>query len=84
VFLLTWLAVVVLTGYVGLASIAGTLGVAIAVAAGHFAPRVPLLSFAGVAALLIIYTHRGNIQRMRAGTESRARRLWLLGRGRTA
>jgi glycerol-3-phosphate acyltransferase PlsY len=37
-----------------------------------------------VAALLIIYTHRGNIQRMRAGTESRARRLWLLGRGRTA
>jgi len=84
VFLLTWLAVVVLTGYVGLASITGTLGVAIAVAAGHFAPRVPLLGFAGVAALLIIYTHRGNIQRMRAGTESRARRLWLLGRGRTA
>ena len=84
VFLLTWLAVVVLTGYVGLASITGTLGVAIAVAAGHFAPRGPLLSFAVLAALLIVYTHRGNIQRMRAGTESRARRLWLLGRGRTA
>jgi hypothetical protein len=35
-------------------------------------------------ALLIIYTHRGNIARMRAGTEPRARKIWLLGARRTA
>jgi glycerol-3-phosphate acyltransferase PlsY len=84
VFLVTWLVVGVLTGYVGLASIVGTLSVAVAVAVGHFEPRGPLLTFAVLAACLILYTHRGNIQRMRAGTESRARRLWLLGRGRSA
>jgi glycerol-3-phosphate acyltransferase PlsY len=28
--------------------------------------------------LFVCYTHRANIERMRAGTESRARRLWLL------
>jgi len=33
-------------------------------------------------ALLVAVTHRANIARMRAGTEPRAKRLWLLGRGR--
>ena len=41
------------------------------------------MGFALACALLVIYTHRGNVRRMRAGTEPRARRLWLLGRGRT-
>jgi hypothetical protein len=30
--------------------------------------------------LFVCYTHRANIERMRAGTENRARRLWLLRR----
>jgi glycerol-3-phosphate acyltransferase PlsY len=81
-FLGAFLATVMLVGYVGLGSMLGTLAVAIAVAVGHFEPRGPLLTFALAAALLIVYTHRGNIERMRGGTESRARRLWLLGRGR--
>ena len=42
----------------------------------------PLLGFALACAALVIYTHRGNVRRMRAGTEPRARRLWLLGRPR--
>jgi acyl phosphate:glycerol-3-phosphate acyltransferase len=42
---------------------------------------LPLLTFGVVSALLILFTHRSNIARMRAGTEPRARRLWLLGRG---
>jgi hypothetical protein len=28
--------------------------------------------------LFVCYTHRSNIERMRAGTEHRAQRLWLL------
>jgi len=80
VFLATFLLAVMLMGYVGLGSMLATVAVAIALALGDLPPRTPLLAFALAAALLIVYTHRGNIQRMRAGTESRARRLWLFGR----
>jgi glycerol-3-phosphate acyltransferase PlsY len=73
----TWLAVVVLFGFVGLASIVGVGAVAGAIAV-HSGPGA-LLAFGILAALLILYTHRGNIERMLAGTESRARRLWLFG-----
>jgi glycerol-3-phosphate acyltransferase PlsY len=79
-FLATFLLTVMLAGYVGLGSMLGALAVAVAIALGaaHVEPRAPLLSFALAAALLVLYTHRGNLARMRAGTESRARRLWLL------
>jgi len=78
VMVLTWLVVVVLFGFVGLGSIAGAIAVAATVAIRAPGARA-LLVFAILAALLIVYTHRGNIERMAAGTESRARRLWLLG-----
>ena len=41
-------------------------------------PSQALLVFGCVMTLFVCYTHRGNIERMRAGTENRARRLWLL------
>jgi acyl phosphate:glycerol-3-phosphate acyltransferase len=75
--LLTWLAAVIAFGYVGLASILAA--VALPVAIALTSQSAPLLCFGALAALLILYTHRTNIARMRAGTESRARRLWLLG-----
>ncbi len=75
--ILTWLAVVIAFGYVSLGSIAGA--VALAAAIALTSPSVPLLTFGGVSALLVLYTHRSNIARMCAGTESRARRLWLFG-----
>ena len=76
---LTWLAAVVLFGFVGLASMLAALALPLAVALGNFTPRLPLLSCGVLAAALILFTHRSNIARMRAGTESRARRLWLFG-----
>jgi glycerol-3-phosphate acyltransferase PlsY len=76
--LAAWLLTVVLSGYVGLGSILGAVVFALA-AALRSQTRGPLLVFAALAALLIIYTHRANIARMRAGTEPRARRLWRLG-----
>jgi acyl phosphate:glycerol-3-phosphate acyltransferase len=79
VMVLTWLVVVILSGFVGLASMAGAGAVAAAIAARNSSQRAPLLVFGIVAALLILYTHRANIGRMLAGTESRARRLWLFG-----
>jgi acyl phosphate:glycerol-3-phosphate acyltransferase len=75
--LITWLAAVVLLGFVSLGSILATAALAIALAATR--AGVPLVTYGVLALLLITFTHRANIARMRAGTESRARRLWLLG-----
>jgi glycerol-3-phosphate acyltransferase PlsY len=77
--LATWLVAVVLFGFVGLASMLGALALAAAGALGAWEPRGPLVSFGVVSAVLIAFTHRSNIARMRAGTEPRARRLWLFG-----
>lgn len=80
--LLVWLAVVMATGYVGLATMLGTIALPpYLLLRGGAEPA--LLSFAIAMALFVVYTHRSNIERMRTGTENRARRLWLL-RNRSA
>jgi len=76
---LIWFAAVVLFGYVGFASILAAIALAVAIAACKGLRQPALLTFGILAALTIVYTHRANIARMRAGTESRARRLWLFG-----
>jgi glycerol-3-phosphate acyltransferase PlsY len=75
--MLTWLAAVIVFGYVGLASILAAVALAVAIAVTS--QGAPLIAFGIVSVLLILYTHRSNIARMRTGTESRARRLWLFG-----
>jgi acyl phosphate:glycerol-3-phosphate acyltransferase len=74
--LASWFVVLVLWGYVGLATMLS--GVALVVAVYVLEPNnVPLLSFCVAVTIFIVYTHRGNIARMRAGQENRVRRLWL-------
>ena len=74
--LLSWFIVLVLTGFVGLATMLA--GVALIAAVVAFEPHnVPLLTFCVAVTLFVIYTHRSNIARMRAGQENRVRRLWL-------
>jgi glycerol-3-phosphate acyltransferase PlsY len=80
--LITWLVVVMLSGYVGLASIVAAISFPIYIAWTQYEPYAPLLVFGVAAAALIVFTHRANIERMKAGVEPHARRLWLLGRGR--
>jgi glycerol-3-phosphate acyltransferase PlsY len=71
-----WLAVVLVSGYVGLASMLA--GVGLVVSVYFLAPGdLPLLGFAVLITGFVIYTHRGNIARMAAGTEHRAQQLWL-------
>ena len=84
VVLVVWLAMVVLFGYVSLASIVATMSIAVWVGVTQPEPFGLLLLFGAVAAVLIAFTHRSNLARMRAGTEPRARRLWLLGRRRAS
>jgi len=79
----TWLGVVTILGYVGLASILAACVIPVYLLMRDGAVLSPVMAFALACALLVIYTHRGNVRRMRAGTEPRARRLWLFGRGRT-
>jgi len=72
-----WLACVMLTGYVGLGTMLGAASLP-----AYFALARPgdtaLLAFGLVMVAFVVYTHRANLARMRAGNENRARRLWLL------
>jgi glycerol-3-phosphate acyltransferase PlsY len=76
--LVVWLGCVMLTGFVGLGTMLGTLSLP-----AYFVVArpgdLPLLAFGIAMAAFVVYTHRENITRMRTGTENRARRLWLLG-----
>jgi glycerol-3-phosphate acyltransferase PlsY len=74
--LASWVLVVLLTGYVGLASMLAGAVLVIVVAVWQPA-NLPLLAFCIVIALFLVYTHRVNIARMRAGKETRIQRLWL-------
>jgi len=78
----SWLAVIVVSGFVGLSSIAASLAMPVYLLLRDGARLTPLLGFSLACAALVIYTHRGNVRRMRAGNEPRARKLWLFGRAR--
>jgi glycerol-3-phosphate acyltransferase PlsY len=78
----SWLAVVTVSGFVGLASIVAAFAMPVYLLLRDGPVLTPALGFALACAALVAYTHRGNVRRMRAGTEPRARRLWLFGRGR--
>ena len=74
--LLSWIIVVLLTGYVGLATMLSTVALCLTVVIIE-PGNLPLCSFCAGVSAFVIFTHRSNIARMRAGQENRARRLWL-------
>ena len=67
---LTWAALLLLRGYVGLATVFAAAMAPVWVALGGQAGG-PLFWFALLMAGLVAWTHRGNFARMRAGTENR-------------
>jgi glycerol-3-phosphate acyltransferase PlsY len=74
--LASWIVVLLLTGYVGLATMLA--GGALVLAVRLLDPgNGPLGGFCMLLAVFIVFTHRSNIARMRAGTENRVKRLWL-------
>jgi acyl phosphate:glycerol-3-phosphate acyltransferase len=77
VALAAWFAAMLLFGYVGLATTAAA--IAAAIGATQLTPASGALVAYGFAmAVLVAWAHRGNIARIRAGTEPREKRLWLL------
>ena len=79
---ITFVTVLVLTGYVGLSTISAAVAMPLWIAATDFADSLPLFVFLIALALFIVYTHRSNIQRLRDGTEIRSERVMLFRRRR--
>ena len=78
--LLVWAWVLVLSGYVGLATMIAGLSAPVYLAATHLPSDQPLFIYCVVLALYIIFTHRSNIRRMTGGTETRNPRLMFFHR----
>ena len=69
--LLAWLVTFVLFRYASVASIVA--GISLPVMAVVYGYPLPVVVFAAAAAAAILYLHRGNLRRLRAGTEHRFR-----------
>lgn len=78
VLLAVWLCSVILTGYVGLSTILAGVSIALLALVTH--ADAARLAFAVAVALLLLFTHRVNLARLRAGTESRFEKARLLHR----
>jgi glycerol-3-phosphate acyltransferase PlsY len=84
--LAVWFLMMFVFGFVGLGSMVAASALPLlaqyAGSLGVISPEevTPLTAFGVLCAVFVIWTHRSNIVRMRAGTEPRARSLWLVGR----
>jgi glycerol-3-phosphate acyltransferase PlsY len=75
--LTTWLIVVAVSGYVGLATLVAVCALPIAVGILVRPVPPPLMAFALLMVAFVVFTHRANIARLRAGNENRMTQLWL-------
>lgn len=79
---LVWLLVLVLTGWVGLATILAAISLVPSFA--WFDPSAANLLFSTLLALFIVFTHRSNIRKLMNGTENRFEKIRIVnwfGRG---
>jgi glycerol-3-phosphate acyltransferase PlsY len=80
--LVTWLLVVATTGFVGLATILSAAILPVLLAVTRLPEQPELFVFVLLLALLILYTHRGNVARMLRREENRMSALMVLRRPR--
>jgi acyl phosphate:glycerol-3-phosphate acyltransferase len=74
----TWLVALACGGYVGLSTVLA--GVSLAIF-GFVTDASPArLAFGAAVAMFLVWTHRSNLSRLRAGTEPRAERARVIGR----
>jgi acyl phosphate:glycerol-3-phosphate acyltransferase len=85
--LLTWLLVLTSSGYVGLSTVIAGMMFPLALMAWYVPLSATLLGLAITAAVFLVFTHRSNLARLRAGNENRfdGARIWarLWRRGKT-
>ena len=76
---ITWLVTLIMTGYVGLATVLS----GFSLVPGAWAMNDNnLMIFSAVLALFLLFTHRGNIRKLRNGTENRFERIYIFSRKR--
>ncbi|MGI9271982.1 MAG: glycerol-3-phosphate 1-O-acyltransferase PlsY [Woeseiaceae bacterium] len=80
--LLIWVWVLIISGYVGLATMTAAVAVPVWVGLTFSPINQPLLIYCAVIAGFIVYWHRSNIERMKAGTEHRNTALMVFSRKR--
>lgn len=80
VMLALWLLVLIATGYVGLATVVAGIAFPIALYLMQGWPGPILMGLAIAAGALLLFTHRSNLVRLRAGTEHRFERVRVLAR----
>lgn len=80
--ILVWAWVLVLSGYVGLATMIAAASVPVWIGVTRLPEDQPLFIYCAVMAAFIILWHRSNIRRMRDGSEHRNTRLMIFSRKR--
>jgi glycerol-3-phosphate acyltransferase PlsY len=80
--LTVWAVVLVLSGYVGLATMAAAVSVPVLLAITRLPAEQPLFIYSVVMAGYVVLWHRINMQRMREGTEHRNTKLMVFSRKR--
>ncbi|MGI9202238.1 MAG: glycerol-3-phosphate 1-O-acyltransferase PlsY [Woeseiaceae bacterium] len=78
--LIVWVVVLLISGYVGLATMAAAIALPVWIGFTMLPAEDALFMYAAMIGLFIVFWHRSNIQRMRAGTEHRNHGLMILGR----
>lgn len=81
---LVWAWVLVMTGYVGLSTMAAAFALPVWIAVTLLPEKEPLFIYSALMAIYIAYCHRSNMQRMRDGTEHRNRKLMIFSRKKPA
>ena len=79
---LIWAWVLIMSGYVGLASMVAAVAVPVWIGVTRLPADQPLLIYCAVMAGFVVLWHRPNIRRMRDGTEHRNTRLMIFSRKR--
>ena len=78
--LLIWLSVLGLSGFVGLSTMCAGVAAPIVIAITQLPDQQPVFVYCAGMAMYLIFSHRSNIARMRAGTENRVTRAMLFKR----
>lgn len=81
--LVVWAWILILFGYVGLATMAASVAAPAYLILTRFPEDQPLIIYTVVLSLYMIFSHRSNVQRMREGTEPRNTRLMIFRRSQS-
>lgn len=78
-----WVLGLVLSGYVGLSTILAGFTAPVVLALVRLPDDQPVFIYCTVMAMYILFSHRSNLQRMRAGSETKVTRAMIFRRNRT-